>query len=109
MLKDSLLFDLLLAVFATIPATGFVGFLAAYCKYYGLPQPLRVNISSISGEPLSGSPRELWESCNPKERLIADSDESCQSFQRKVATRSKARLPVIGAQRRWSFCLTPSL
>lgn len=70
MLKDSLLFNLLLAVFATIPATGFVGFLAAYCNYYGLPRPLRVDIASISGEPMSGVPRELWESCNPKERLI---------------------------------------
>jgi hypothetical protein len=27
----------------------------------------------------------------------ADSDETCQSFQCKVATRSKAKLPVIGA------------
>lgn len=69
MLKDSLIFNLLLAVFATIPATGFVGFLAAYCNYY-VPRPLRVDIVSISGEPMSGAPRELWESCNPKERLI---------------------------------------
>lgn len=70
MLKDSLLFDLLLTSLATLPAAGFLGFLSAYCKHYGLPQPLRVDMSSLSGEPLSGPPSALWESCNPKERLM---------------------------------------
>ena len=69
MLKDSLLFDLLVTVFSTIPATGFCGFLTAYCKYYGLPQPLRVDMVSSSGELMRGTPKELWRMCNPKERL----------------------------------------
>jgi hypothetical protein len=36
---------------------------------------------------------------------VADSDETFHPFQRKVATCSKAKLPVIGAKRRWSFVL----
>jgi hypothetical protein len=40
-----------------------------------------------------------------KAKLIADSDETFHPFQRKVATCSKAKLPVIGAKRRWSFVL----
>jgi hypothetical protein len=40
------------------------------------------------------------------QRLVgADSDETFHPFQRKVATCSKAKLPVIGAKRRWSFVL----
>jgi len=40
--------------------------------------------------------------------MSAYSDESCQTFQRKVASRSNVNLPGIGAQRRWFFSLTPS-
>ena len=87
MLKDSLLFNLLLAVFATIPATGFVGFLAAYCNYYGLPRPLRVDVVSSSGELMRGPPKELWGMCNPKERLklIIAIDDSLRAIKLKRA------------------------
>lgn len=85
MLKDSLLFDLLLTALATLPATGFVGFLAAYCKHYGLPQPLRVDVVSSSGELMSGPPKELWGMCNPKERLklIIAIDDSLRAIKLK--------------------------
>jgi hypothetical protein len=48
------------------------------------------------------------ELCNEFLEKYADSDEADQSFQRKLTTRSRASRPAIGAQRRWSFGLTPS-
>ena len=70
MMKDSLLFNLLVTALATIPAAWFSSFLNAHCKYYDLPMPLRIEITTLAGDPLKGPPRSLWEHCNPKERLM---------------------------------------
>lgn len=70
MIKDSLMFDLVLTALSTLPPAEFTEFLTAYCSYYGLPQPVRVDVESNSGEQMSGSPRDLWQRCNPNERLM---------------------------------------
>lgn len=70
MTKDTLLFNLLLAALATLPTHGFTSFLAAHCDYYKLPQPLHVCMSDQDHSQLNGTPRELWERGNPKQRLM---------------------------------------